>query len=107
MSISVPRIEWPAQFEERGPKGDPKILLASDAEVGAVVFKVRALRIQREGWEPDYRRDVAPDEYDAIRESTMEDVQNLVEFGQPALIAMAGGQYLLWMVPSSRDATVT
>ena len=106
MSIPVPSALWPARFEERGPKGDPTILLVGDAKVGAAVFKVSALRVQRDGWGPDYRQDVAADEYDALLESMMEDVENLVEFGQPALIAMGGGHYLLWMVPSSKAKVV-
>jgi hypothetical protein len=101
MAIPVPLVRWPSEFEERGPKADPAILLVGEAKVGDVTFKVTALRIQWQGLGPDYRHDVAEHDYDVSLESLIEDVENLVESGRPAPVAMNGGHYLVWMVPSS------
>jgi len=97
--ISAPNIRWPAELLERGPENDRDILLVGDAIVGGITFKVVALRVSEHGRGPDFRADIAAEEYPASLESMMESIEDLTDSIEPAAIEMNGGRYILWMVP--------
>ncbi len=103
MPTPSPVMKWPAIFREEGPPTDPSILLSGDAEVGGVAFRVSAMRMRTGLRVPDYRDDVSASAYRAAMDSTLDDVEDLVDSIDPELVIIDGAEYLLWMVPAARD----
>lgn len=83
----------------QGPPNDPSILLTGDAMIGNIAFKVTALRVRRTGRGPDFRDDVAEEDYAVSLESLMDGVEELSGSIEPSAIELNGALYLLWMVP--------
>jgi hypothetical protein len=99
MPVSAPEIDWPSELKEQGPAEDPGILLAGQAKIAGVTFKVSALRMAKGARTPDYRDEVPEETYEASLDNMPEDIECLVESIQPELISLSGADYLLWMVP--------
>ncbi len=103
MSVPTPAIEWPADFEALGPAEDPDILLTAEARIGGQDFVVTAIRMRAGMRMPDYRDGVPVHVYEDALDSMREEIECLASTMEPALVSIGGGDYLLWMVPSSRD----
>lgn len=103
MSLHAPAIRWPDNFDALGPAEDPRIVLVGEAEIEGVKFIVTAIRM-REGMRmPDYLDGVPQSTYEAAIDSMREEIEVLSSTMEPALVPIAGGNYLLWMVPSAHD----
>lgn len=97
--IPVPNVHWPVSLSERGPESDPGILLVGEAVLAGIKFKVTALRVSEYGRGPDFRADIADEEYEVSLQNMTESLEDLVESIEPASIEMNGGRYVVWMVP--------
>lgn len=103
MTLRAPAIQWPDTFDELGPADDPRILLVGEAMIEGTAFVVTAIRM-REGMRmPDYLEGVPVSAYEAAIDSMREEIEVLASTMEPALVPIAGGNYLMWMVPASRD----
>ncbi len=103
MTLRAPAIQWPDSFDELGPADDPRILLVGEARIADVDFEVTAIRMRDGMRMPDYLEGVPVSAYEAAINSMREEIEVLASTMEPALVSIAGGNYLLWMVPSSRD----
>ena len=100
MSMHAPAIQWPDSFDALGPTEDPRILLVGTAEIAGVKFVVTAIRMRDGMRMPDYLEGVPVSAYEAAIDSMREEIEVLASTMEPALVPIAGGKYLLWMVPS-------
>ena len=106
MTVRAPAIQWPTSFDALGPADDPSILLVGEATLQGVEFVVTAIRMRDGMRMPDYREGVPLDVYEAALDSMREEIETLASTMEPALVPIEGGQYLLWMVPSTRIQNV-
>lgn len=103
MSVATPPIEWPDSFDALGPAADPTILLTADVRIGGQDFVVTAIRMRAGMRMPDYKEGVPVRTYEDALDSMREEIECLASTMEPSLVAIDGGDYLLWIVPSSRD----
>lgn len=103
MSLRAPAIQWPAAFDAQGPAEDPTILLTAEASIDGVAFGITAIRMRDGMRMPDYREGVPVSVYEDALDSMREEIEVLASTMEPSLIALDGGEYLLWMIPSARD----
>lgn len=102
MSIPVPAIIWPKEFQSMGPDGDPTIVLSADVQVGSVHFLLTALRTHENMRMPDYHADVPREDYEAKLDSMLDEIETLSASIEPELLEISGARYLVWMVPRAR-----
>jgi hypothetical protein len=94
MPGSAPEIDWPRELKERGSAEDPGILLAGQAKIAGVAFKVTALRMSKGTRMPDHRDEVPEEIYEVSLDNMPEDIECLADSIQPELIALNGADYL-------------
>lgn len=103
MTLRAPAIQWPATFDAFGPADDPAILLAGEAKVAGIGYVVTAVRMRRGMRMPDYKDGVSPGAYEDALDTMLDEIECLASTREPALLPLADGHYLLWMVPAARD----
>lgn len=100
----LPGIDWPVELREAGPSFDPSIVLTGETMIGSAAYILIAVRINEFWMRPDYRQDIDEREYDHEiddeTEEALDALDYLADAANPALLALPGGQYFLWMVPA-------
>ena len=101
MPIALPEPNWPSELLEEGPPEDPLILLSGAAEIGKAPHRVVAVRINPRTLSVDYRRDLEEGIYAEYQlEDMLDELTFLDDLDQSVLVPMAGGSYVVWMVPA-------
>jgi hypothetical protein len=101
MPVHLPEPKWPSDLLEQGPPEDPSILLSGPAEVGNAPHRVLAVRINPRTLSVDYRNDLEEEVYaDYQLEDMLDELTFLDDLDQSVLVPMAGGSYVIWMMPA-------
>ncbi len=102
MPIRLPEPRWPSELLEQGPPEDPSILLSGAAEIGKAPYRVLAVRLNPNTLAVDYRADLNEDIYaDYEVESMLDELTVLDDIDKSVLVPIAGGHYVVWMLPFS------
>ena len=102
MPIRLPEPRWPSELLEQGPPEDPSILLGGAAEIGKAPYRVLAVRLNPDTLAVDYRADLNEDIYaDYEVESMLDDLTVLDDIDKSVLVPIAGGHYVVWVLPFS------
>jgi hypothetical protein len=100
--IRLPEPRWPSELLEQGPPEDPSILLSGAAEIGKAPYLVLAVRLNPNTLAVDYRADLNEDVYaDYEVESILDELTVLDDIDKSVLVPIAGGHYVIWMLPFS------
>lgn len=102
MPVSLPEPVWPTELLEAGPQEDASILLSGAAEIGKAPYRVLAVRLNPSTLAIDYRADIEEDIYDEYQlEDRLDELTFLDDIDKSVLVPMAGGYYVVWMLPYS------
>lgn len=114
MSVQCPACQWPIFLDERGPPGDPSILLTGTAHVAGVQTKIIAVRVNADlEAAADYRSDVPRAQYhergyDTVLDTILDEFEyvaaelgDLLGEGHSNIVELATGRYQLWIIPVS------
>jgi len=93
---------------------DPSILLTGATRVGATAAQIVAIRVNPSlGWDPDFKRDIAKDSYqanglDVVLETSLQEIQvvasqleELLGGSDSGVMHLATGQYKVWVMLAS------
>jgi hypothetical protein len=101
--IHLPEPRWPSELLEQGPPEDPSILVGGAAEIGEALYRVLAVRLNPNTLSVDYRADLNEDIYADYEIEGMLDELTVLDgdIDKSVLVPIAGGHYVVWMLPFS------
>jgi hypothetical protein len=103
MTVPLPIQEWPSELLSVGPEQDRSIMLRGPVVIGSAKFMLTAVRVDPIGLGPDYRSEIQQHVYDDYELTAMLDmVLELIDLGEPSILQLKTGRYVMWMLPSGR-----
>lgn len=105
MAIEFPAPRWPAALTEEGPEADPSILLSGEAAIGEAAHRILAVRVRKSKLEVDFRADLDEDAAygEFPLEAMLEELEFFEDFDRSAVVSLASGDYVVWMIPSGDE----
>lgn len=106
MPVRLPEPRWPAELLEDGPDEDPSILLSRAVEIGNVLHRLLAVRVNPNHLRVDFRPDLGKAVYaDYPLELMLDELTFFDDIDRSAVVRLESGSYILWMVPAGGTLT--